>query len=81
MDHPAQAGWVMLNSSDANEHRDDPPCGEPSVSPRRGYGGIDIANLYGFVSKTPAALHDQDDRSGLTTMRTLPRFAPTMTSP
>lgn len=58
-------GWVMLNSSDANEHRDDPPVRRTIGFARAwGYGGIDIANLYGFVSKTPAALHDQDDPIG-----------------
>ena len=58
-------GWVMLASPKANEHRDDPTVRRGIGFARAGgYGGVDLANLDGFVSKTPAALADQDDPVG-----------------
>jgi hypothetical protein len=57
--------WVILNGSDADEHRTDPTVRRCIGFARAwGYGGIDIANLYGLVSKNPGALAHHFDAVG-----------------
>jgi hypothetical protein len=49
--------WVILNGSDADENRTDPTVRRCIGFARAwGYGGVDIANLYGLVSKNPGAV-------------------------
>lgn len=58
-------GWAMLNSSDANEHRNDPTVRRTiGFAQAWGYGGVDIGNLYGLRSKNPADLWDRADPIG-----------------
>ena len=55
-DEPRLA-WVIFNGSEADQHRTDPTIRRCIGFARAwGYGGVDIANLYGLVSKNPAAL-------------------------
>ena len=50
-------GWVVLNGSGPDEHRTDATVRRCIGFARAwGYGGVDIANLYGLVSKNPGAL-------------------------
>jgi hypothetical protein len=58
-------GWVILNGSDADEHRTDATVRRCIGFARAwGYGGVDIANLYGLVSKNPGALAHHFDPVG-----------------
>jgi hypothetical protein len=57
--------WVILNGSDADEHHTDPTVRRCIAFARAwGYGGVDIANLYGLVSKNPGALRRHSDAVG-----------------
>jgi hypothetical protein len=57
--------WVILNGSDADEHHTDPTVRRCIGFARAwGYGGVDIANLYGLVSKNPGALLRHADAVG-----------------
>jgi len=57
--------WVILNGSDADEHHNDPTVRRCiSFARAWGYGGVDIANLYGLVSKNPGALRRHSDPVG-----------------
>ncbi|HWX98776.1 MAG TPA: DUF1643 domain-containing protein [Mycobacterium sp.] len=57
--------WVILNGSDADEHRSDATVRRCIGFARAwGYGGVDIANLYGLVSKNPGALAHHFDPIG-----------------
>ena len=57
--------WVILNGSDADEHHTDPTVRRCIGFARAwGYGGVDIANLYGLVSKNPGALGHHFDPVG-----------------
>jgi hypothetical protein len=48
--------WVILNGSDADEHRTDATVRRCIGFARAwGYGGVDIANVYGLVSKNRRA--------------------------
>jgi hypothetical protein len=56
---------VILNGSDADEHHNDPTVRRCIAFARAwGYGGVDIANLYGLVSKNPGALRRHSDPVG-----------------
>jgi hypothetical protein len=58
-------GWVILNGSDADEHRTDATVRRCIGFARAwGYGGIDITNLYGLVSNNPGALQHHTDPIG-----------------
>jgi len=58
-------GWVILNGSDADEHRTDPTVRRCIGFARAwGYGGVDIANLYGLVTDDPGALGRHLDSIG-----------------
>lgn len=57
--------WVILNGSDADEHRTDATVRRCIGFARAwGYGSVDIANLYGLVSKNPGAPAHHFDRVG-----------------
>jgi hypothetical protein len=57
--------WVILNGSDADEHRTDATVRRCIGFARAwGYGGVDITNLYALVSKNPGALAHDFDRVG-----------------
>ena len=63
-DRPRLA-WVILNCSDADEHHTDPTVRRCIGFARAwGYGGVEIANLYGLVSKNPGALLRHADPVG-----------------
>ena len=63
-DRPRLA-WVIFNGSDADEHQTDSTVRRCIGFARAwGYGGIDIANLYGLVSRNPAALGHHFDPVG-----------------
>jgi hypothetical protein len=56
---------VILNGSEANGHHNDPTVRRCIGFARAwGYGGVDIANLYGLVSKNPRALGRHGDPVG-----------------
>src|ERR1700745_3255747 len=56
LDKP-RLGRGVLNWLDADEHRSDATVRRCIGFARAwGYGGVDIANLYGLVSKNPGAL-------------------------
>ena len=58
-------GWVILSGSDADKHHTDPTIRRCTGFARAwGYGGVDIANLYGLVSKDPGALGRHVDPVG-----------------
>jgi hypothetical protein len=58
-------GWVILNGSDADDHNTDATVRRCIGFARAwGYGGVDIANLYGLVSKNPGALAHHFDPVG-----------------
>src|SRR6201998_2556325 len=58
-------GWVVLNGSGPDEHRTDATVRRCIGFARAwGYGGVDIANLYGLVSKNPGALAHHFDPVG-----------------
>lgn len=57
--------WVIFNGSDADEHRADPTVRRCiGFAHAWGYGAVDIANLYGLVSKNPGALGHHFDPVG-----------------
>jgi hypothetical protein len=57
--------WVILNGSDADEHHNDPTVRRCIAFARAwGYGGVDIANLYGLVSKNPGVLRRHSNPIG-----------------
>ena len=63
-DRPRLA-WVIFNGSDADEHRTDSTVRRCIGFARAwGYGGVDIANLYGLVSRNPGALGHHFDPVG-----------------
>lgn len=50
--------WVPFNPSDANHKRDDPTTLRMmGWSYRWGFGSMIVANIYPFISSTPAGLH------------------------
>jgi hypothetical protein len=56
---------VMLNPSDADAYRNDPTIRRCIGFARAwGYGGVDVANLYGLVSKDPKVLWRHRDPVG-----------------
>lgn len=58
-------GWVIFNGSRADDHRTDPTVRRCIGFARAwGYGGVDIANLYGLVSKNPAGVGHHVDPVG-----------------
>jgi Protein of unknown function (DUF1643) len=73
--------WVVFNGSDADEHRTDPTVRRCIGFARAwGYGGVDIANLYGLGRRIPGRLGATSTRSGPTTIATWPRCAARTTS-
>lgn len=55
-DRPALL-WVMLNPSTADEQSNDPTlCSVIDISTRLGYGGVEVANLYAYRTKSPEVL-------------------------
>jgi hypothetical protein len=63
-DRPRLA-WVIFNGSDADEHHTDLTVRRCMDFARAwGYGGVDIANLYGLVSRNPGALGQHFDPVG-----------------
>ncbi len=60
-----RVGWVVLNGSNADEHRTDLTVRRCIGFARAwGYGGVDIANLYGLVTNDPGALGRHLDSVG-----------------
>jgi hypothetical protein len=63
--------WVILNGSDADEHRTDPTlCRCIGFARACGYGGVDIANLYGWCRRIPGRLGTTSIQSAPTTIAT-----------
>lgn len=57
--------WVMLNPSTADQRRNDATVRRCiNLARAWGYGGLDIANLYGLAAKNPQALQRHVDPVG-----------------
>lgn len=68
--------FVMLNPSTADAEADDPTIRRCMAFARReGFGGIFVANLYGFRATDPSRLALQRDPLGPDNLRTLDNLA------
>lgn len=65
----APLGWIMLNPSTADAHEDDPTIRRCiGFAKRDGYGGIYVANLFGYRATDPSELATVEDPVGRDTI-------------